>query len=65
LHFFNPAPAMKLVEVVRTVATGPDVERRCNSWVRTLGKRPVRCLQLAVLPLRDLTGGALPLQIDV
>jgi 3-hydroxybutyryl-CoA dehydrogenase len=43
LHFFNPAPVMKLVEVVRTVATGADVERRALTWVRALGKRPVRC----------------------
>ena len=43
LHFFNPAPAMKLVEVVRTVATAGEVEKRCVAWVRTLGKRPVRC----------------------
>jgi 3-hydroxybutyryl-CoA dehydrogenase len=43
LHFFNPAPVMRLVEVVRTVATSPDVEKRAVSWVRGLGKRPVRC----------------------
>ncbi len=43
LHFFNPASMMKLVEVVRTVATASDVEKRCVAWVRTLGKRPVRC----------------------
>ena len=43
LHFFNPAPVMKLVEVVRTVATADDVEKRCLSWVRSLDKRPVRC----------------------
>ena len=43
LHFFNPAPVMKLVEVVRTVATGADVEKRATSWVRAIHKRPVRC----------------------
>jgi 3-hydroxybutyryl-CoA dehydrogenase len=42
LHFFNPAPAMKLVEVVRTVATSGEVEKRALTWVRSLGKRPVR-----------------------
>ncbi|MDQ4095233.1 MAG: 3-hydroxybutyryl-CoA dehydrogenase [Actinomycetota bacterium] len=43
LHFFNPAPVMKLVEVVRTVATAGDVEKRAIAWTRAIGKRPVRC----------------------
>jgi 3-hydroxybutyryl-CoA dehydrogenase len=43
LHFFNPAPVMRLVEVVRTVATSGEVEKRAIAWVRSLGKRPVRC----------------------
>jgi 3-hydroxybutyryl-CoA dehydrogenase len=43
LHFFNPAPVMKLVEVVRTVATSGEVEQRAIAWARSLGKRPVRC----------------------
>lgn len=43
LHFFNPAVAMKLVEVVRTVATADDIEQRCLAWVQSLGNHPVRC----------------------
>jgi 3-hydroxybutyryl-CoA dehydrogenase len=43
LHFFNPAPIMKLVEVVRTVATSGEVEKRAAAWTRAIGKRPVRC----------------------
>ena len=43
LHFFNPAAVMRLVEVIRTVATADDVEKRCIDWVQSLGKRPVRC----------------------
>jgi len=43
LHFFNPAPIMKLVEVVRTVATSDEVEERASGWIRSLGKHPVRC----------------------
>jgi len=43
LHFFNPAPVMKLVEVVRTVATAPEVEKRATAWACSIGKRPVRC----------------------
>lgn len=43
LHFFNPAPVMKLVEVVRTVATSPEIEERATAWVSELKKHPVRC----------------------
>jgi 3-hydroxybutyryl-CoA dehydrogenase len=43
LHFFNPAPVMQLVEVIRTVATADDAEVRMFSFVRSLGKHPVRC----------------------
>ncbi|MEA2447721.1 MAG: 3-hydroxybutyryl-CoA dehydrogenase, partial [Actinomycetota bacterium] len=43
LHFFNPAPIMKLVEIVRTVATADEVEERSIAWVRSIGKHPVRC----------------------
>lgn len=43
LHFFNPAPVMKLVEVVRTVATSAEAEKRCLAFVRSVGKRAVRC----------------------
>ena len=43
LHFFNPAPIMKLVEVVRTVATAPEVEQRSIAWIESIKKHPVRC----------------------
>jgi 3-hydroxybutyryl-CoA dehydrogenase len=43
LHFFNPAPVMKLVEVVRTVATGDDVVATALSVCEALGKHPVVC----------------------
>lgn len=43
LHFFNPAPIMKLVEVVRTVATTEAIVERCTQWVGSLGKHPVHC----------------------
>ena len=43
LHFFNPAPVMKLVEVVRTVATSPEIEVKATAWVNELKKHPVRC----------------------
>ncbi|GCD95146.1 3-hydroxyacyl-CoA dehydrogenase family protein [Embleya hyalina] len=41
LHFFNPAPVMKLVEVVRTVVTEPDVLADVVALAERLGKSPV------------------------
>ncbi|GAA3390134.1 3-hydroxyacyl-CoA dehydrogenase family protein [Cryptosporangium minutisporangium] len=43
LHFFNPAPVMKLVEIVSTVATAPDVVATAHAVTRTLRKHPVDC----------------------
>ncbi len=42
LHFFNPVPLMKLVEVVRTVATEPQVFADAVEFGRKLGKVPIR-----------------------
>jgi 3-hydroxybutyryl-CoA dehydrogenase len=42
LHFFNPVPLMKLVEVVRTVATANDVYETVFEFAKKLGKVPVR-----------------------
>jgi 3-hydroxybutyryl-CoA dehydrogenase len=42
LHFFNPVPLMKLVEVVRTVTTSDETEQRAMDFVRALGKEPIR-----------------------
>ena len=41
LHFFNPVPVMKLVEVVRTIATDDDAYQRAATFVRAIGKEPV------------------------
>lgn len=41
LHFFNPVPVMKLVEVVRTIATGEESYRRALEFARSLGKEPI------------------------
>ena len=43
LHFFNPAPVMKLVEIVSTVATAPDVVATAHAVTRTVRKHPVDC----------------------
>jgi 3-hydroxybutyryl-CoA dehydrogenase len=41
LHFFNPVPVMRLVEVVRTVLTDGDVYAGVFDFVKSLGKEPV------------------------
>jgi 3-hydroxybutyryl-CoA dehydrogenase len=42
LHFFNPVPLMKLVEVVRTITTSDETEKKVLDFVRALGKEPIR-----------------------
>jgi 3-hydroxybutyryl-CoA dehydrogenase len=43
LHFFNPVPVMKLVEVVRTLLTSEDTFDRAYEFARSLGKEPIAC----------------------
>ncbi|WP_300007897.1 3-hydroxybutyryl-CoA dehydrogenase [Pseudonocardia sp.] len=43
MHFFNPAPAMKLVEVVSTITTAPDVAASVLALCERIGKVPVSC----------------------
>lgn len=42
LHFFNPVPVMKLVEVIRTIGTDPKVYEEAVAFTGKLGKTPVR-----------------------
>jgi 3-hydroxybutyryl-CoA dehydrogenase len=42
LHFFNPVPVMKLVEVIRTIATDKKVEEESVAFAIRVGKTPVR-----------------------
>ncbi|MGB8963717.1 MAG: 3-hydroxybutyryl-CoA dehydrogenase, partial [Pseudonocardiaceae bacterium] len=43
MHFFNPAPVMKLIEVVATISTTADVAATARELARSLGKVPVSC----------------------
>ncbi|MFE6461783.1 3-hydroxyacyl-CoA dehydrogenase family protein [Streptomyces cinereoruber] len=43
MHFFNPAPAMKLVEIVRTVLTADDVHATVREVTAKIRKHPVDC----------------------
>mmetsp|Transcript_24080 Transcript_24080/g.35652 ORF Transcript_24080/g.35652 Transcript_24080/m.35652 type:complete len:284 (+) Transcript_24080:367-1218(+) len=43
VHFFNPVQLMKLVEVIRTEQTDPDVFEKAYGWVSDIGKVPVSC----------------------
>jgi len=42
LHFFNPVPLMKLVEVVRTILTDDKTVLAASEWVQAVGKAPVK-----------------------
>jgi 3-hydroxybutyryl-CoA dehydrogenase len=43
LHFFNPVPMMKLVEVVRTILTTDETFNTAFEFAKSLGKEPVAC----------------------
>ena len=43
LHFFNPAPVLPLVEVVRTELTGEEAYGAAYAFAAALGKEPIRC----------------------
>jgi 3-hydroxybutyryl-CoA dehydrogenase len=41
LHFFNPAPIMQLVEVIRTISTSEETLTTVRQFAQSLGKKPV------------------------
>jgi 3-hydroxybutyryl-CoA dehydrogenase len=43
LHFFNPAPVLQLVEVVRAELTGDEAFDRAFAFAQALGKQPIAC----------------------
>lgn len=43
LHFFNPVPLMKLVEVVRTIQTSQETFDTAFGWAKSIGKVPIAC----------------------
>ena len=43
LHFFNPVPIMKLVEVVKTISTSKDTFDTAFEFAKSLGKEPITC----------------------
>ncbi|HSS51379.1 MAG TPA: 3-hydroxyacyl-CoA dehydrogenase family protein, partial [Thermoanaerobaculia bacterium] len=43
LHFFNPVPVMKLVEVVRTILTSGETFDTAFEFAKSLGKEPIAC----------------------
>jgi 3-hydroxybutyryl-CoA dehydrogenase len=43
LHFFNPVPVMKLVEVIKTIAASEDTVKAGVDFVVSLGKTPAVC----------------------
>ncbi|MDH3494814.1 MAG: 3-hydroxybutyryl-CoA dehydrogenase [Acidobacteriota bacterium] len=43
MHFFNPVPLMKLVEIIRGIATSDETYARVDDLSKQLGKTPVEC----------------------
>jgi 3-hydroxybutyryl-CoA dehydrogenase len=43
MHFFNPAPVLPLVEIVRAERSGEDAVDAAYAWAEGAGKQPVRC----------------------
>jgi 3-hydroxybutyryl-CoA dehydrogenase len=43
MHFFNPAPLMPLVEIVRAELSGDDAVETAYALAKSFGKRPIRC----------------------
>src|SRR4051795_9679880 len=43
MHFFNPAPVLPLVEIVRAPKSSDEVVEAAYGWAAQAGKRPVRC----------------------
>lgn len=43
MHFFNPAPVMRLVEIVSGLTTAPEAADRAAALAEAWGKAPVRC----------------------
>ncbi len=41
VHFFNPAHIMKLVEIIKSAATSPDIANAAYNWALSLGKTAV------------------------
>src|SRR5205085_9725173 len=41
LHFFNPVPIMKLVEVIRALTTSDDTYATLSAFAQSLGKDPI------------------------
>jgi 3-hydroxybutyryl-CoA dehydrogenase len=43
MHFFNPAPVLPLVEIVRTERSSDDAVQTAFDWAAQAGKKPVNC----------------------
>jgi 3-hydroxybutyryl-CoA dehydrogenase len=43
MHFFNPAPVLPLVEIVRAPGSSDDAVDAAYAWAERAGKQPVRC----------------------
>ena len=59
VHFFNPAPVQKLVELITTVLTAPETTERAQSVLDDLGKTTITCADRAGFIVNTLLVGYL------
>lgn len=65
LHFFNPAPAMRLVEVAHTAHTSPAALATAHAFCHRLGKTPVHCPDRTGFIVNSLLFGYLGAALDL
>ncbi|MGW3991150.1 3-hydroxyacyl-CoA dehydrogenase family protein [Streptomyces sp. NPDC004830] len=65
LHFFNPAPVMRLVEIAHTPHTSPATLATAHTWCDALGKTPVHCPDRTGFIVNSLLFGYLGAALDL
>lgn len=65
LHFFNPAPVMRLVEIAHTPHTSPTTLATAHTWCHALGKTPVHCPDRTGFIVNSLLFGYLSAALDL
>lgn len=65
MHFFNPAPAMKLVEIIPGAATAPEVTDAAVALCQRLGKQPLVAPDIPGFLVNRVFGAVLSAAVDI